>query len=226
VGYTFSRATDATTSNGSGGDLNNVTNPYLSWKYDVGPSLFDRTNIFFANFVYQIPLFDNSGSRFLRTTAGGWSIAGIITAESGAPINLGVSGESVSSVLANTGNRPNVTGAVSTPHKATEWFDPAPFTSPTCAVGPDCWGNLGFDAIRGPGRDDWNLSLFKNFVISESRGSRVEFRADAFNTWNHTQFKGDINNGGISTSEGATNFGQVTAAFDPREFQLGLKVVF
>jgi hypothetical protein len=226
VGYTYSRATDATTSNGSGGDLNNVTNPYLSWRYDVGPSLFDRTNILFANFVYQIPLFDNSSSRLLRAAAGGWSIAGIITAESGAPINLGVSGENVSSVLANTGNRPQVTGSISTPHTAAEWFNPAAFAAPACAVGPDCWGNLGFDAIRGPGRDDWNLSLFKNFVISESRGSRVEFRADAFNTWNHTQFKGDINNGGISTSEGSSNFGAVTAAFDPREFQLGMKVVF
>jgi hypothetical protein len=226
VGYTYSRATDATTSNGSGGDLNNVTNPYLSWRYDVGPSLFDRTNILFANFVYQIPLFDNSSSRLLRATAGGWSIAGIITAESGAPINLGVSGENVSSVLANTGNRPQVAGSISTPHTAAEWFNPAAFAAPACAVGPDCWGNLGFDAIRGPGRDDWNLSLFKNFVISESRGSRVEFRADAFNTWNHTQFKGDINNGGISTSEGSSNFGAVTAAFDPREFQLGMKVVF
>jgi hypothetical protein len=226
VGYTFSRATDATTSNGSGGDLNNVTDPYLSWRYDVGPSLFDRTNILFANFVYQIPLFENSGSRLLRATAGGWSIAGIITAESGAPINLGVSGENVASVLANTGNRPQVTGPISTPHTPAEWFNPAAFSAPACAVGPDCWGNLGFDAIRGPGRDDWNLSLFKNFLISESRGSRVEFRADAFNTWNHTQFKGDINNGGISTSEGSSNFGAVTAAFDPREFQLGLKVVF
>jgi hypothetical protein len=224
-GYTWSRATDATSSNGSGGDLNNVTNPYLSWKYDVGPSLFDRTNIFFANFVYQIPLFENSG-RFLRTTAGGWSIAGIITAESGAPINLGVSGENVASVLTNTGNRPNVTGPISTPHTAAAWFNPAAFSAPACATGPDCWGNLGFDAIRGPGRDDWNLSLFKNFVISESRGSRVEFRADAFNIWNHPQFKGDINNGGISTSEGATTFGQVTNAFDPREFQLGIKLVF
>jgi hypothetical protein len=187
--------------------------------------LFDRTNIFFANFVYQIPLFENSG-RFLRTTAGGWSIAGIITAESGAPINLGVSGENVASVLTNTGNRPNVTGPISTPHTAAAWFNPAAFSAPACATGPDCWGNLGFDAIRGPGRDDWNLSLFKNFVISESRGSRVEFRADAFNIWNHPQFKGDINNGGISTSEGATTFGQVTNAFDPREFQLGIKLVF
>jgi hypothetical protein len=57
-GYTYSKAIDATTSNGSGGDLNNVTNPYAGWRYDVGPSLFDRTNVAFVNFVYQMPLLE------------------------------------------------------------------------------------------------------------------------------------------------------------------------
>jgi hypothetical protein len=225
-GYTFSKAIDSTTSNGSGGDLNNVTNPYQGWRYDSGPSLFDRRNIAFTNFVYQIPLFDNVDNHLLRAVAGGWSLSGIVTFESGAPVNLGVTGENASSVLANTGNRPDVNGSISYPHKVGEWFDPSVFSKPLCATGPDCYGNTGFDAIRGPGRDDWNLSLFKSFVFSESRGSRLEFRAETFNTWNHTQFKGDINNGGISNNFGATNFGVVTAAFDPREFQFGLKLFF
>jgi hypothetical protein len=51
-------------------------------------------------------------------------------------------------------------------------------------------------------------------------------RADAFNTWNHTQFRGDANGGGISRNVGAGDFGAVTAAFDPREFQLGARLVF
>ena len=50
----------------------------------------------------------------------------------------------------------------------------------TAAPAPGTWGNLGFNAIRGPGRDNWNISLFKSFIISEPRGSRVEFRADGF----------------------------------------------
>jgi hypothetical protein len=85
---------------------------------------------------------------------------------------------------------------------------------------------LPFDAIRGPGRDNWNISLFKAFVISESRESRVELRADGFNIWNHTQFQGDANSGGISKNQGSANFGAITSAFDPREFQLGAAVVF
>jgi hypothetical protein len=225
-GYTVSKAVDATTSNGSGGDLNNVTNPYVGWKYDQGPSQFDRRNVAFVNFVYQIPLLKNSPNRLLKGVAGGWALSGIVTLESGAPINLGVSGTNASSVIPNSGDRPNVNGSISYPKTAAEWFNPAAFSAPACVTGPDCYGNLGFDGVRGPGRDDWNLALLKNFVLSAERGSRIEFRAESFNTWNHTQFKGDANNGGIGLNAGASNFGVVSGAFDPREFQLGLKVIF
>ena len=221
-GLTVSHAVDSTTSNGSGGDLNNITNPYAGPSYDVGPSLFDRKGVAFVNFVYQIPFLKNSDNHLLRGVAGGWSLSGIVTMESGAPINLGMSGNNVSSVVPNSGNRPDLTGSISYPKTAAEWFNPAAFSAPALGT----YGNLGFDGLRGPGRDDWNLSLFKSFLISESRGSRIEFRAESFNTWNHTQFKGDINNGGISINEGSSYFGAVTAAFDPREFQLGIKLIY
>ncbi|ABF39450.1 hypothetical protein Acid345_0445 [Candidatus Koribacter versatilis Ellin345] len=229
-GYTWSKAIDAATSNGSGGDLNNVTNPYVGWQYDKGPSPFDRTHIAFANFVYSIPLFNNNDSRAVRTILGGWQVSGIVTMESGAPLAIGLSGSNVSSLfnggfVTNSGNRPNVNGAVTYPQSVNEWFDTSAFSAPTCTTGPDCWGDLGHNTVRGPGRDNWNLSLFKSFTLND-RGSRIEFRADSFNTWNHTQFKGDYNNGGISTNFGSGNFGAVTAAFDPREFQFGLKLVF
>ena len=220
VGYTLSRTMDATTSNGSGGDLNNTTNPYVGWRYDLGPSQFDRTQIAFVNFVYQIPFLNNSGNHFERATLGGWALSGIVTMESGAPLNLGVSGNTVASVIPNSGERPNVTGPISYPKTAAEWFSPAAFSAPA----PGTYGDLGFDAIRGPGRDNWNLSLLKNFAITER--FHMQFRADSFNTWNHTQFKGDANNGGVSTNFGSSNFGAVTAAFDPREFQLALKLMF
>jgi hypothetical protein len=227
VAYTYARAIDPNAGGtGYGGDMNNVTDPYVGWRYDVGPSSYVRNNVAFVNFVYQIPFLKGADNRLLRTTVGGWQISGIVTFESGAPINLGVSGSNVASVIPNSGNRPDVTGSISYPKTVNEWFNTSVFSAPTCLSGPDCYGNLGMDALRGPGRDDWNLSLFKSFVISESRGSRFELRADAFNTWNHTQFKGDVNTGGISTSVGSSNFGAITGAFDPREFQIGAKLVF
>lgn len=221
-GYTYSRAIDSTTSNGSGADLNNVTNPYIGWRYDHGPSVFDRTHVAFVNFVYDIPFLKNSNNHLLKTFVGGWELSGIITIQSGAPLNMGLNGTNVSSIIPNSSNRPDLVGRIRYPQQVNEWFDTSAFAAPALGT----YGTLGHDEIRGPGRDNWNMSLFKAFTISESRGSRFELRADAFNTWNHTQFKGDYNNGGISTNFGASNFGAVTAAFDPREFQLGAKLVF
>ena len=88
------------------------------------------------------------------------------------------------------------------------------------------WGNTPRNSVRGPGRQNWNLSFFKNFVFNETRGSNLQFRAEFFNIWNHTQFQGDQLNGGISRNFGASNFGAVTSAYDPRIIQLALKLNF
>jgi Carboxypeptidase regulatory-like domain len=224
VSYTFSKAVDSTTSNGSGGDLNNATNPYVGWQYDVGPSQFDRRNNFFVNFVYDIPLFRNNSSHLVKGTLGGWQLSGIITAQSGAPINLGVNGTTAASIINNSGTRPDVNGAISYPKKVSGWFDTSVFSAPACQTGPDCYGNLGFDAIRGPGRQNWDMTLTKTFAFTER--FKTQFRVDVYNAWNHTEFKGDANNGGIGTNLGASNFGQVTQAYDGRELQLGLKLIF
>ena len=247
--YTFAKAIDPTTGNLGGGDsfdLDNVSNPYLGWRYDLGPSPFDRRHTFFVDFVYDIPVFRNSGNHLLRTTIGGWELSGIVMAESGLPVNVGCSGTCTLSVNGqgiNTvasvfpGNdvlvRPDLVAPISYPKSRTtvsasstqptvQWFSPSSFAPPA----PGTWGNLPFDALRGPGRQNWNLSLFKEFVINENRGSRLEFRAESFNTLNHTQFGGSGQNGGVSANLGSSTFGKITSAWDPRVFQLGLKLIY
>jgi hypothetical protein len=232
--YTLSRAIDPSTG-GSGMDLANVSNPYLGWKFDVGPSMLDRTHVFFTDFVYSIPFLRNSQSRFLKTAVGGWELSGIITAQTGTPLNVSYNGTSVCNVVSNCSIRPDLVGSISYPKSATtlnggvsnptiQWFSPSSFGAP--AIG--AFGNLGYNALRGPGRDNWNLSLFKEFVISEDRGTRFEFRAESFNTWNHTEFGGAGTNAGVDTtfSPGSTTFGKVKSAWDPRVFQLGAKLIF
>ena len=82
LGYTYAHSNDpSTNATGSGGDLQAVSNPYAGWKYDFGPSAFDRRNVFFANFVYQIPFLKNSENKLLKATVGGWEISGVVTAE-------------------------------------------------------------------------------------------------------------------------------------------------
>jgi hypothetical protein len=235
-GYTYSKAVDPTTGNGGNGyDLNNVSNPYVGWKYDLGPSPFDRTHVAFVSFVYDIPLLRNSPNHFLKTAVGGWQVSGIVNMISGAPIDIIDNNHSVTSIVPNTRNRPDVVGKITTPHTVGQWFGTIGSDGNTCkgAAGNGCvfvdpapgtWGNIPHAFLRGPGRDNWNLSLFKNFNFTER--IRLEFRAESFNTWNHTQFRGDIQGGGISNALGASDFGQVTAAFDPRQLQLGLKLIF
>jgi len=233
IGYTYSKAIDPVTgSGGNGYDLNNISNPYAGWRFDNGPSVFDRTHVAFVNLVYDLPVFKNSSSRALRSTLGGWQLSGIVTMETGAPLNLVVGGGSTaSSILPNlndrqAGVRPDLVGAISYPKTqvpaGVQWFDPNAFAAPA----PGTFGDLGHNALRGPGRDNWNLAFHKTFVFSESRGSQLEFRAEAYNIWNHTQLKADIQNGNYGANLTGSNFGVITQAYDPREFQLGLKLTF
>ena len=216
--YTLSRSIDPTTG-GSGQDLNPVSNPYLGWRYDLGPSQFDRTHNFSSNFIYSIPVLRNSSSRALKSTLGGWQISGIVTIESGIPIN--VSGGS--SNVVGQFNRPNLNGKISYMHQVVpstdpfahiQYFNPSVFSDP----GPGNWGNLGHNALRGPGRDNWDLSLFKTINLTES--SALQLRLETFNTFNHTQFRNSDN------SLGDARFGQFTSAYDARIVQLSGKFYF
>jgi len=209
--FTASRAIDPTT----GGDLYTLDNPY-SRAYDIGPAPLDRTYIGLINFIYEMPFFRNSQRTLLKTVAGGWELSGIVTMESGLPLFITENGSEGSNGISGGTNRPNFSGTVSEPGTLSEFFNTSGFSNP--AVGQ--WGNLGKGVFRGPGRDNWNLSMFKSFLLSESRGSRIELRVETFNTWNHTEFQN------VSTGFGSGNFGQVTSTWDPRVFQLGGKFIW
>jgi len=233
--YTLSRAIDPATSGNGVSDLNNTSNPY-SHAYDNGPSGLDRTQIAFVNFIYDIPFLKDSSNKLLKSTVGGWQVSGIVSLTSGEPLNINEGGitncaqvtnpstcvgslvgtGNISSIIPNANNRPNVSGSVSYPKTVANWFNGSPF-APTVA---GTWGNEPFNDLRGPARQNWNLALFKSFLFSESRGSRMEFRAEFFNAFNHTEFNS------ISTTFSSGNFGAITSAHDPREIQLGLKLYF
>jgi hypothetical protein len=213
LSYTFSKAIDPVAQGGDSQDMQNITNPY-NRNYDIGPSPLDRRHIALANFIYQIPLFQGQYSRFVKATLGGWELSGIGTMETGMPLNMTVSGSQGNNGLPNTGNRPNYSGSIGLPHTLDQWFATSAFSLPALGA----WGNLPKGSIYGPGRHNWNLALFKSFAFTETL--RAEFRAETFNTFNHTQYNG------ISTAYGASDFGQVTSTYNPRNIQLGLKLLF
>jgi len=80
------------------------------------------------------------------------------------------------------------------------------------------FGNAGKDAIVGPSRVNFTTSLYKSFAMTER--AHVELRFESFNTFNHFQPNG------LNVSKGASQFGQITSAWDPRTMELGGKFIF
>ncbi|MBV9038322.1 MAG: TonB-dependent receptor [Acidobacteriaceae bacterium] len=215
LAYTWSRAIDPATGNGGAGDLSQVSNPY-NRGYDYGPSGLDRTHVFVVNFIYDLPFFRNSNNRFLKTGLGGWEVSAIGTMQSGLALTVTQGGTFGSNGIPGSTVRPNTVGALSYPYTVDQWFN----TSTFVPAAPGTWGDAGKGLVRGPGRDNWNISLFKRFAFSESGERNLEFRFETFNTFNHTQF----NNVDTTVADG--NFGQVTSAWDPRVLQFALKLHF
>jgi hypothetical protein len=98
-----------------------------------------------------------------------------------------------------------------------EWFNPAAFAAVlTGEIRP---GNEPRGTIVGPGYARWDAGLFKNTKVSER--FNLQFRAEAFNVLNHTNF-----NNPASTSLTSSVYNKITTARDPRQLQLALKLIF
>ena len=226
LAYTWSHEIDGQQSSQ---DLGTASNPY-NLRYDRGSGAFDRRNIFSANYVYELPFFTHSGSYLERATLGGWQISGVTVAESGSNIigtgfsnGLSYNGPDVIGAGGNTTNRPNKVAPVSYQHKQKAWFSTSSFAAPAApwtaaGAGGTGFGNAGKDNVIGPGLFNWNISLFKEVPIHEAL--HLQFRAESFNTFNHTEFN-QVDGG---TNDG--NFGQVTSTQDPRVLQFGAKLLF
>jgi hypothetical protein len=80
------------------------------------------------------------------------------------------------------------------------------------------FGDARKDIVIGPGRLNFDTSLYKTFKIHES--TNFEFRAESFNTFNHTEF----NN--LGSNFGDSKFGHATTTWDPRVLQFGGKLNF
>ena len=80
------------------------------------------------------------------------------------------------------------------------------------------FGNGRKDTFVGPGRVNFTTSLYKSFAMTER--AHFEFRAESFNTFNHTEFSS------IGTTLGGGQYGQANGTWDPRVLELGSKFVF
>jgi len=223
LAYTWAKSTDlksaaagigASGFNGWQGFLDN-SNP----ERDYGLSDFDVDHRLVGSFIYNLPF--GSGEKFggdatgvTNAVIGGWQVNGIYTWQHGFPLtitaaDLGGLNDTFGTNRADLVGDPN-----SVDPSVTQWFDRSAFKQPA----PGALGTLGRNTVRGPGVNNLDLALFKNFSLT--RGIRLQFRLESFNAFNHTQFAA------VSTNLAAANFGVVTGARPARINQLGLKVLF
>jgi uncharacterized membrane protein len=193
----------------------NINNPFNA-RWDYGPAGYDRRHMSLTSFMYEIPFFRTSSNRVTKALLGGWELSGIAIFESGTPAsisggndNLGLGGA--------TGNRANAIAPVAYPKTVDKWFSTSSFQKP----GPLQWGTASRNSVVNPGRNNWNMALFKAFRFTEN--ARFEFRLETFNTFNHTQWSAL---GANSLNVTNTDFGKVTGTANPRILQLGAKLLF
>jgi hypothetical protein len=189
------------------------------------------------SYVVDIP----NGSRLIpgrvsRFILDGWQVSGITTFASGFPLNVNFTttdnfdftggGEVCGTGIVQTGNAVLPRGERS----VDRWFDTSVFRRPSGQgdVGNNC-NNAKF---VGPGFNNHDFSLFKNFRVAEKK--EFTFRWEMYNALNHTQFGGPnadqgVDNGAIFNPQGVqtdTNFGKITAARQERRMQLSLRFSF
>jgi len=205
-----------------------ISNTY-DLSFDRGDSAWDRRHVFIMNYIYELPIFKNNSNALVRQAFGGWQLAGITTFESGEPVTVGYAGDNAG-MGGGEGTRPDLVSNPNTgPKTPSEWFNIASFVVPQ----PLSFGTEGRNVVFGPGRNNWNISLFKVFRIpmgASREAGQLQFRGEFFNTFNHTQFSG-LNTtcstgtpGTACTTSG--NFGQPNGVWDPRIIQFGLKLTF
>ncbi len=248
LNYTWSKMLDDQDSSGwgsrdGGQNYQSAYNPMLNYSL----SNFDIPQMFKGDLVYDLPFgkgrtFLNSNG-FVDAVLGGWQIATTFILESGTPFTPQVGTHNNSGAL--SGNwYPNLIGNpnVSNPSVG-QWFNtctilqngtnfPTGCTNPAWAVpASGTFGTVGRNILRGPGIEDVDFSLGKNFKLPIPRETgNLQIRFDALNGLNHPNFSTPGNSvgtsgAGIITST-TNNYNSTNNSFGQRIIQLGVRISF
>ena len=211
--------------------------------YDRGEANFSHPNRFVVSGIWS-PVYGKKWARPVQALATGWRLSGILTMESGdsdtvsngGPSNICDTDTSLAQcpVVDAEGDRTgtsaydnagfdelNVSGSPNIGHSQKtpmHQFNTAAFSIPANSVR----GNSGLGTVRGPGQNNLDLSLAKTFPIHKSL--HLEFRGDAFNALNHTQWTGI--NTIFPSGDSQFPFGMVNGAREARIGQVAAKLVF
>jgi hypothetical protein len=240
----------ATSANGGGAGEGYTTDATLPG-IDRGNSIFDIRHRIVANYIWELPWYRTQPG-VMGHILGGWQYQGIVSWQTGAhwepwrsssrSLNTQPDGSGNDCVAADiaAGNCFNVGGdynldgvANDRPNSIVRNFNPSHsqwadgwgnvgtlFSAPCFG----CVSNLGRNTFVGPSYVSWETSLFKNIKITER--VNMQFRAEAFNVLNHTNFQLPGAGGATNNRINSDSFGQAGGVFNPRNLQFGLKIQF
>jgi hypothetical protein len=221
IAYTFSKSIDTDSAWSS-----SIVNPF-NFHTERGLSSFDTRNRFVASYTYDLPVGKGHalGSHMNgvgQALLGGWQTNGILTIQSGNPLDPLVGLTTLTGTNSNT--RPDVVAGCNPnnfPHDPSDWFNTACFTRNFLGR----FGDSGRNVIIGPDTKDFDVSLLKNFPLFHE-GRYVQFRGEFFNVLNRPNFDNP------TVTQTSATFGRVTSAGvqDPRltsrQIQFALRLVF
>jgi hypothetical protein len=221
LAYTYEKSID------NGSTSFDATN-YFNSRASRALSIFDVPQDLTVSYTVQLP-FNNFTGDFCKRLTTGWALSGIATFAKGEPVQISEPNDdlSLSGTFDATIDEPNYSGSgplfvdKNPRNHAGPGGTPLPYFNPNYfqAENPGQYGNVMRRFFSGPGIYNFDMALLKDTKITES--TQLQFRAEAFNVFNHTQFtnpSGNFNNTGV--------FGFVTGARDPRIMQLALKLLF
>ena len=224
LAYTYSKSMDYGSDERVG-----ITPTYLPESRVYGKSSFDQTHILVFNWQYDIP---SVKSHALAPVTKGWQLSGVASFSSGTP--LGISVFATGDFLGcgsglgcgSDGQRVNLTCNPNLGH-----YDKTvgAFFNTSCIkiAGKNDIGNAPKDVVRGPGRSNFDMTLFRNFNLGSEKRV-LTFRAEAYNVFNHTQFNSidtslTVLPSGINVNP---TFGQALGAWPARQMQFSLRLRF
>jgi hypothetical protein len=222
VAYTYSKSMDY------GSDerafFTALTPNYLPLSRNYGLSSFDQTHILTVNWQYDVPGVKSSAKALTELTKG-WQVSGVASFSSGTP--FGITAIMLGD-LQGGGDQPPRVNLSCNPNLGHYDKTPEKFYDASCIQFPgNTNGNANKAVVRGPGRSNFDLTLFRNFNLGSDKRV-LTFRAEAYNVFNHTQLNA-IDNTAVYLPFGLNvnpTFGQALGAWPARQMQFSLRLRF
>jgi hypothetical protein len=242
LSYTYAHALDNGSNFENSGFGENGARGYNQFDQalNYGDSAYDARHHFVFAPIYVTPRLDGAWYTPKNIALSGWQISGILTLATGFPYDISYAGGSSNSLYCSNDysfyacpDVPVQTAALTriNPRSAegandgyAPWFAPTSFTSEPLGT----FGNIHRDPYHGPGFNNTNIILAKNFPLGADSVRRLQIRMESDNVFNHTQFENPLStfNDSIPSNYSTTTLGLINQAQSARQTQLSAKIYF